>query len=307
MKKITPIVLVLLLCLSVVACKKVDTYSYWSSGVPHTSQPDTVSSQESVLDEENTNSFVSSLESTITSKPSSVSSPLSSSATKNSSTPKSSTNVSSTVPKPNSTDWKYYNGGIDHIIKTNGVETIKISVPEDWYDYDKIKQGNYENAEGIATSKILRDPIIAYNGWLYFSECNETTWKSKTNSDDFEKMQWETAFYKMREDGTQKTQIGFCGMKSSSSPVAARLIGAIGEYMFFSVFDGNYGRSDEDEDTLCKISMKGNITDLAEQREHIAYIDWYSSCTIDGEWISFTSSGEKYKIKFDGSGLKKIS
>lgn len=316
MRKVISIVLGTILCLSIVSCKKTDTTLNVSSDSTATTKSDITEPVEKLESEDisselvysdDTSSKVESNQEVVSSE--NVSSEVASSEevfseiTSNESTPQ---NTPSAEP-----EWKYLHGGLDHIIKTNGIETHKIYIPEDYPgEYNKfIEESVRESEFGTQTIEKIRDGIVAYDGWIFYGEYDRHYWNDKINPEESYYSVIDEYFYKIREDGTQKTSIGYSGGKSSYNPMMRDTVGAYGEYLYYVVYDGYEGRSEETELTLCRISMKSESTDIVADREFIAYLDgitYIGDFRLEGEWIYFASEGNNYKIMIDGTQMQII-
>ena len=309
MKKTVAIIVGVILCLCMIACEKSDTILNVSSDNTSTIKSDVVEFVEKIESKEvDSNKSVNGVTSIENVSSEDASSKVISSQEVISSEDASSESVLQNTPSTEP-EWKYLHGGLDHIIKTNGIETHKIYIPEDYPgEYNKFIAESVDESEfGTQTKEKLRDGIVAYDGWIFYGEYDRYYWNDKINPEESYDYVLEESYYKIREDGTQKTMIAFRGAKSSLDPMICDTVGAYGEYLYYVVYDGFEGRSEEIELTLCRISMSSESTDIVADREFIAYLDgitYIGDFRIEGEWIYFASEGNNYKIMIDGTQMQ---
>ncbi len=263
MKKFLPVLLTLALCLSLTACKKENTSSDLNSSIPNL--PEEITSSEGT----NSNEESSGSQDTAA-KPSESSKPT---TTNNSSQNNSSdqANVSqsdSAISIPTisaSSDWEYHNGGNDHIIKTNGIDTIKIPVPS---TFGSITAGVHETEYGIENWEFIRDDFLAYEDYVFFRLGLKYTWDDKSDPENsYTSEPWEFSFFRVKNDGTQHTEIGCDYVGNGTYYGVTDIIKIENGYLYFTRIDFRDGPT-----RLYRIPANSPTLDLMKDGEFIEIV-----------------------------------
>ncbi len=241
------------------------------------------------------------------SKPTETSKPITSSS-------KPSSSELSNSSSPNK--WVYKNGGLGCIIKTNGIETQKIYLSsgsnksEAENKYKIISDTEY----GTQTYEIVRGSFSSLDGWIFFSQYYLDKYYSKqTKEEEITRMDY--SFYKIREDGTQLTEIGSIPTGKAYNCEIEDLLGIKDGFLYLILGDLSWG---DGEDVICKYRLSririNQITqDSAKKAEYISDIKFdinpeVGKNYIEGDWIYIQSwQGLKFKMKIDGTKQQQIT